>query len=367
MEPILEDLQYYCQTTLTDYLKEEENELSYPNSIIDDLSELGIFGLNIPKDFGGLGMGLPENVQTMSILGGYWLTLPALLGTHLRANMYLKECGTDDQKKRFLPDMARGKTIFSHAYHERATKNLSLISTTVESTENGHILNGSKDWVTNSYNSDKYIVIARNISNNNVPVAIIVDPTGQGVNREKELIRPGIKGVSLSSVSFNNVIVDSDMDIIGGRDFSVADFIAKYKLGSSISFSARAVGAAESVIEHVKDTIRIWDNRENGKDVIAFRFAQMYSKYLGAKTNLAHVVANFGTLEDKTATAYLTKVNCSNMLQDVIRDAIMLKGGHGYASEDCFLQRMYRDCASLPLIDTPNDILLYRSGLELLK
>jgi alkylation response protein AidB-like acyl-CoA dehydrogenase len=363
----IEDLEWYCKESIQKYLDVPENELLYPEKIIADLKEFGLFGLNIPSKYGGFQLGLNENVKVMKELGKVWLSLPALIGTHFRANTYITECGTSEQKEKYLPEMAKGNFIFSHAYHEKATKNLKQISTTIEEVDGDFYLNGSKDWVTNSFHSDYYLVIARNISNNNKPVAIILNPNINGVIKEKELIRPGIKGISLSSVSFNNVKIDPTNDILGGVQFSVDEFIQKYKLNSSIGLAARAVGASNAVIEHTRKFVLSYSQRDNGNEIIAYNYASMYSKYLVAENTLNQVVQNFDSLPDKVATTYLTKVFCSQALQEIINSAIMLKGGYGYAATDGFLQRMFRDASSLLLIDTPNDILLYRSGIELLK
>jgi acyl-CoA dehydrogenase len=361
-----EGLVWYCKDHLIPYLEVPENELKYPKQVLADLKELGVFGINIPKEFSGSGLNISDNVKLMCELGKVWLSLPALIGTHLRANMYFSICGTTDQKEKFLPRMASGEIVFSHAYHEKATKDLGKISTTLEKEGNKYLLNGSKDWVTNAKNADYFIAIARDTTNNNLPVAIIVNPKQKGVKIGSDLIRPGIKGVSLCEVTFNSVSVDPVMNIIGGKGFSVLDFIQTYKLGSALGFSGRAIGASEAVIDDCRRFIDKYKIRKVGNEIIEFRFAQMYQKYITAKNNLFFVLNNYSDLANKTPVVYLTKVACTQALQEIVSDAIMLKGGYGYASNEGFLQRMYRDCASLALIDTPNDILIYRAGNELL-
>jgi alkylation response protein AidB-like acyl-CoA dehydrogenase len=306
-----EGLIWYCRDHIVPYLKIVENELIYPKEILNDLMEVGVFGINIPTEYNGSGLGLKENVQLMFELGKVWLSLPALIGTHLRANTYINVCGTITQKEKYLPKMASGELIFSHAYHEKATKDLAKISTTIEIKNNRCFLNGSKDWVTNALNADYFIVIARNLNNNNEPVAIILNPKTKGVKIGSDLVRPGIKGISLCEVTFNSVEIDEESEVIGGKNFSVADFIKKYKLGSALGFSGRAVGAAEAIIDDCKVFISKYNIRSTGKDIIEFRYAQMYLKFLAAKNSLLYVTEEYENLTEKTPTVFLSKVLCT--------------------------------------------------------
>ena len=356
----------FVQEDVLPYLNVAGHEDQYPLELVQKLGSLGFLGMNIPPEFGGLGLDRPTMMDIDVELGRGWLSLGALLGSHLRASFYFLKCGTKNQQQEYLPRLANGELVGAHAYNEQGNRKLSRFRTTLSRQGDTYLLNGIKDWVTNAQNASFMIAIARKVlpNGNDAPVAVIVQPDRPGVHIGKDLPRPGVKGVSLCTVQFNDYVVTPG-DLIGGLDADIEGFINTFKSGSSLNFSARAVGASLAVQEKCRIFLQSRDPNEGGRNAIQCRFATMATR-VQAALGLLNAAKSRSAIPAE-AMAYMTKVFSTEVLQDTIRDGMMLMGGSGYASKTTSLDREYRDAASLLLIDTPNDVLVDQIGQLMLQ
>jgi alkylation response protein AidB-like acyl-CoA dehydrogenase len=344
------------------YLEVQGQEERYPKELITKMASLGFFSMNIPPEYGGLGLDRATMMDIDLELGRGWLSLGALLGSHLRTCFYFLKRGTTEQQEYFLPLMAKGEIIGAHAYNEQGNRSLNAFRTTFSKQQGAYVLNGIKEWVTNARDADLIIAIARKELDGpkGDPVAVIVHPDRAGVHIGKELQRPGVKGVSLCSVQFNDYHVDIEQDLIGGVNADIVGFINAFKTGSSLNFSARAVGASLAILDKCEAFLRTRDPGADGGGVIRYKFATIAIRVHAALALLNSAKKPSSVPAD--ALAYMTKVFSTTTLQHSVQDAMMLMGGAGYAGASGSLDREYRDAASLLLIDTPNDILLSRIG-----
>lgn len=329
-------------------------EDTYPATLVDWLRTEELFGANIPEEFGGLGLPPAEISEVTRNVAKCCQPLAGLLGTHLRACLYLLRVGTTEQKAEWLPRMATGEVVFAHAYNELNRKDFGSFQVTVT---NGR-LNGTKDWSTNARHADHMIVIARADQGLR---AVILPTDRPGIEVGNDLPRPGMLGVSLTPVTFNNVEVDPARDFVGGPDIDVTQFILDNERGSSLAFAARAVGAAEAVFDasvgHVSTTVLSRSAVASG--AIALRVGELAAEVHALRSAWRTAVAGGDPDE-----AHLAKVFCTEALQRVVTRSVALVGGPAYAGTSEFWSRHYRDSLALLLIDTPNDVLLHRIGLD---
>ena len=367
MDPILQEITNFCEKEIAPFLSKARDNLVYPGEIISGMADIGLFGINIPEQYGGSKLPISLNLEINKILSRYWLSIPALYGTHLRANQYLIDLGTEKQKNKYLPRMASGELIASHAYHEKAIRNPLNFDTNIKKEAGKFILTGTKEWVTNAYDSDFIIVVAKRLDcgTENLPhcSAVIVKKNDIGIKLAPEHYRTGVKGVSLCRVSFNAVEV-SEESFIGGKDRCALNFISQFRAISSLNFAARCVGLSESITELTRPYIMISHRDEQSKGVIAYKWAELLMLKEAVDGFFQRSVSLNSSKKLTKSEAHRTKVFCSQTLQEIVSRARMLTGGTGYASDDHNLIRQLNDAASLALIDTPNDILLTWSGKE---
>jgi len=341
-------------------------EETFPRVLIDKMAQMGLFGLNVPSQYGGLGLDQHAVLSANRELSAGWQSLSALLGTHFRVCLYLNQCGTQEQRRALLPQLASGETLVSHAYHEKSIRDHTRFNTTVTADGGGRLsLSGVKHWVTNALDADLIVVIARCTGSveEHGSVAALVRPDQSGVRISGDLTRPGVKGVSLSSVEFDECELDPDESLIGGFEAAIDEFIDRFESGSSLGFCARAVGAAEAAVRDLAESLVDCADRGGPVgDVSAYKYGQIQTALYSMQATFAHTAAALGAGDAPPVAAHMAKVYCADALQTVVRDCIMLKGGAGYAGSENDLNRIYRDAISLMLIDTPNDVLLSRIG-----
>ena len=367
MNGILDEIELFCKKEVVPYLSSTKGQPDYPASILRKMGEIGLFGINIPEEFGGSKLPISLNLQVNRIISKYWLALPALYGTHLRANQYFLELGTAEQKSNYLPQMASGESIVAHAYHEKAIKDPLKFRTQISEKDGKFFLSGTKEWVTNARDCDFMIVVARNLCANqpkkSMCSAVIIDKKMEGVSICDEHHRRGIEGVSLARVNFNNVHLD-ESSFIGGSKISALEFISSFRPISSLNFAARCAGVAETLVEMTKPYLMLDERNEEAKGVIYYKWSeiQMIKESISSYFEQAVVKNREGNLSK--SDAHRTKVFCSQSLESLVSKVRMLCGGTGYASDDFLLVQQLNDAGSLSLIDTPNDILLTWSGKD---
>jgi alkylation response protein AidB-like acyl-CoA dehydrogenase len=370
MTDVTAAIREFVREDVRPYLSKEEGaEDKFPRELVDKMAQMGLFGLNVPDRYAGGGLAQPAVLSANRELSAGWQSLSALLGTHFRVCLYLTRCGTEEQRERLLPQLATGRLLVSHAYHEKSIRDHARFRTTISmSPDERPVLSGVKHWVTNARDADLIVVIARcgRGFERHGTVAVLVHPDQLGVEISGDLTRPGVKGVSLSSVKFNDCELDPDECFVGGLKADIDGFIDRFESGSSLGFCARALGSAEAAVRDL-DEFRI-DRGElgsGGQEVTAYRYGGIRTTLYSMQATFAHAAQALGEEGTHDSVAHMAKVYCSDSLQAIVRDCIMLKGGDGYAAATNELSRIYRDAISLMLIDTPNDILLTTIGRSL--
>lgn len=175
--------------------------------------------------------------------------------------------------------------------------------------------------------------------------------------------RQGLKGISLNRVSFNDVKLEPE-NFIGSPETDATEFISDFRLISSLNFSARCVGVAESLLKLARPYIMENQRDKYALPVIAYKWSELVMEQTAITFYFSGSVALMRNQNLSKSDAHRTKVFCSSTLQSVVSKVRMLTGGTGYASDDYTLLRQLNDAGSLALIDTPNDTLLTWAGLR---
>jgi len=331
-------------------------EADYPEGLVARLRELGVFGANIPQEYGGLELGSADVASLSYDLARGWQSLASLVGTHLKLNREVLRSGTPHQKETLLPAMATGRHICARAYHEKGRNDPELLRTSVEYRGSIGVLNGHKDWVTNARHADRVFAIARG---GDQTLAIIVDPQRPGVHIGDELPRPGMLGVSLAEITFVDYEFDPDRDVLGGRGHDVTDSIRAHDMSTYVT---RALASADVVsawaVQFVRDSA---GRRPDVQGAINLRVGELSIRVSAMRAVWHEIISSSGRISADEA-----KVFCSTTLHDVVRAAVVLCGGAGYAGSDSTLSRHYRDALALQVVGAPNDALLSRVGAQAL-
>jgi len=198
----------------------------------------GLYGVTIPRSYGGEELSLPEVVDTFIDLSYQSLSAAAILGSHVRVAFYLNEFGTEEQKEHYLPKMASSCVVAAHAHTERQ-------STTARREEDNFIINGYKPIVTNARGANLIAVTTNNHSD-----IFLIDIPSSGLYVEKEIPRLALKGISLCPIRLDNCILSAKA-LLGGKEGKGLEYLHRSLGYSLVNYAARGVGIAKSLVDEL--------------------------------------------------------------------------------------------------------------------
>jgi len=352
----LSDVSAFARTDVESYLASHPED-RYPDVLVERLRQLGVFGATVPAEYGGSDRPAPEVARLGYELARGWQSLAALTGTHLKLCRQLLAHGTEQQKRQWLPLMAKGERVFARAFHEQGVTDLAALRSTAELRGGTGRLNGRKSWVTNARHADRIVAVVRA---GGVAIGVVTDPRRPGVEIGPELPRPGMLGVSLAEVTYQDYEFDPDTEVVGGPDHDLTDALHGYDV---TSYVARALGSADAVHECALRFVR---ESARGRSPEAGGAIRLRVGELATRRAAMHAVWQCLTQPAADGHPPLTpgaaKVFTTAALQELVRAAAVLCGGAGYAGPLPALGRHYRDALALPIIGTPNDTLLSLIG-----
>jgi acyl-CoA dehydrogenase len=325
----------------------ENNEV--PDEIVNQMKSMGLFGMSIPEEFGGLGLTMEEECLVAFEFGHTSPVFRSTLGTNNGiGSQAIIMFGTPEQKKRYLPALASGEIIGSFALTEpEAGSDAGSVRTSARRVGDEYILNGTKRFITNAPKAGLFSVFAR--TDPNTPggkgMSAFLVPGGlKGIEIGRPEHKMGQHGTYVSDVVFNDVHVDKSALLGGveGQGFKAAMQVLDR---GRLHISAVCVGVAERLIA---DSVRYANDRKQfGKAISEFQLIQAmladsYAETLAAKSMVLETARKRDRGEDVSIDASASKMFASEMVGRVADRAVQIFGGAGYIA-DYGIERFYRD------------------------
>jgi butyryl-CoA dehydrogenase len=346
-----------------------EHADEFPAPLVEDMKELGLFGVTIAEEYGGLGLDLLTYTLIQIELSRGWMSLSGVLNTHFISAWMIGTHGTDEQKQRYLPRMATGELRFAYSMTEpHAGSDVQSIRTRAVREGDEFAITGQKMWATNGLRAGAIMLLA------------VTDPDAQPRHRgmtafvlEKEagveeqpglripgtLRKLGYKGVESTELLFDGFRTPAE-SVLGGEDGvgrGFAHFMGGIELGR-VNIAARAVGIATRAFE---EAIRYAQQRETfGKPIaqhqaVQLKLAQMATKIEAARLLTVEAAERKSAGERADLEAGMAKLYATETAQEVALEAMRIHGGYGYSPE-FVVERIYRDAPVLILGEGSNEI-----------
>ncbi len=376
---ILKLVRQFVEKEIIPVATDLEHKDEYPTDIVEGLKELGIFGLMIPEEFGGLGESLLTYALVVEEIARGWMSVSGVINTHFIVAYLLMHHGTDEQKAKYLPKMATGEVRGAFSMSEPALgSDVSAITTKATKTEDGYEITGQKMWLTNGGSSTLVAVLVKtdegddsvykNMTTFLVEKEAGFGETAQGVTVPGKIDKMGYKGIDTTEMVFEGHKISADQ-ILGGKPgqgfYQMMDGV---EVGR-VNVGARAVGIANRAFEL---GIAYAQQRETfGKPIaqhqaILFRLAEM-----GTKVETAHaMVVKAARLKDagkrNDVEAGMAKMIASEYCNEVVEASFRIHGGYGY-SKEYEIERLYRESAFMLIGEGTSDIQKMIIGRALLK
>jgi alkylation response protein AidB-like acyl-CoA dehydrogenase len=364
-----------------------DHEDEFPGPIVEQMKELGLFGVTIPEEFGGMGLDLTTYAMIVEELSRGWISISGVVNTHFIGSYLLMKYGTDEQRQQFLPRMATGeiRAAFSLSEPEVGSDVQGIKSVATKDADTGDwILNGTKMWVTNGLMADLVFVLMKNDTKADPPYTgmtcfISEKEPGASENSGKfagltvppKIKKMGYKGVESTELVYDGYRCPPDR-ILGGEEAGLGQgfrqMMDSLEVGR-VNVAARGVGLAQRGLELA---LRYSQERKAfGKPIahhqaIQFKLADMGVKVEAARllTYKAARMKDAGQRSDLEAG--MAKLYASEAAKEVVDEALRIHGGYGY-SKEYEIERLYRDAPLLVIGEGTSEIQRMVIGRKLLE
>jgi alkylation response protein AidB-like acyl-CoA dehydrogenase len=343
--------------------REWEKEGRYPTEIVDTMKRLGLFGMTVPEEYGGLGLDLVSMSLVFEEISKAWMGIAGILGSHSLSCWMLANHGTEEQKQRYLPAFATGERRTGIALTEPgAGSDLQGITTRAVRDGDEYVINGTKTWITNARFADP------------LPVLVKTDPTADprhkgmslllveagtpGFEVSKDIGKLGYKGPESCEVVFTDCRVPVDALVGGVEGRGLQQALGGLEVGR-VNIASRSVGIAQAALDAALAYAK--ERKAFGKPIaehqaVQLKLADMATEVQAARllTWWAASTADSGRRADLESG--MAKLFASEVAVKAALEAMRIHGGYGYSTE-FEIERLYRDAPLMAIGEGTSDIL----------
>ncbi|RBP74123.1 acyl-CoA dehydrogenase family protein [Marinobacter nauticus] len=362
LNQFVDSVRRYVRDRLVPLEMQVAEEDRIPDDVIDELKELGLFGLSIPEEFGGLGLNMAEEAAIIQEMGYTSPVFRSMFGTNVGiGSQGIIIDGTAEQKARYLPKLATGELIGSFALTEAdAGSDAGSVMTSARREGDDYIINGAKRYITNAPRAGVFTVMARTgrkEDGGRGVSAFLVDADLPGISLGKPDKKMGQKGAHTCDVMFDNVRVPASA-LIGGVEGQGFKTAMKVLDRGRLHISALSVGTAKRLID---ESLSYSSQRKQfGTEIANFQLVQAMladsqTEYYAGKCMVEETARSYDAGQPVSMNAASCKLFCTEMVGRVADRAVQIHGGAGYISEYC-VERFYRDVRLFRLYEGTSQI-----------
>lgn len=362
LDQLLDSVRRYVRQRLLPVEQQVDRDDRIPDEIVEEMKDMGLFGLSIPEEYGGLGLSMSEEALVAQELGYTSPAFRTVIATNIGiGSQGIIMDGTEEQKKHYLPKLAAGELIGSFALTEPdAGSDAGSLKTSARLEGDNYVLNGTKRFITNAPRAGVFTLMARTGSREDKTrgiSAFLVDADLPGIKLGKPERKMGLRGSDVCDVVLTDVKIPRSALIGGveGKGFSTA---MKVLDRGRLHISAVSVGAANRLIE---DSVsyagerRQFDTEIANFQLIQALLADSRTEYYAGKCMVEETARRYTRGEQVTEEVACCKLFCTEMVNRVADRAVQIFGGSGYMA-DFNVERFYRDVRLFRLYEGTSQI-----------
>jgi alkylation response protein AidB-like acyl-CoA dehydrogenase len=342
-------------------VRDVEHANEYPDKWIEQMKQIGIYGLAVPEEYGGSPVSVPCYVQVTEELARGWMSLAGAMGGHTVVAKLLTMYGTDEQKQRYLPGMATGDIRATMALTEPGGGSDLQAMTTVARTDGDDlVINGAKTWISNARRSALIALLCKtdpDATPRHTGISVVLVEHGRGLTVSRDLPKLGYKGVESCELTFEDYRIPASAVLGGvpGRGFGQ---MMKGLETGRIQVASRALGVATAALEDALSYAQqrhsfgkpIWQHQSVGNYL-----ADMATKLTAARQLTRYAAEKFDRGERCDMEAGMAKLYASEVAMEIALDAVRVHGGYGYSTE-YDVERYFRDAPLMIVGEGTNEI-----------
>ena len=353
----------FARRSIAPVAREWEHEGRYPTEIVEEMKAMGLFGMLVPADYGGIGIDAVSYSIVFEEISKAWMGIAGILGSHSMATLILARNGTEEQKRRWLTDLGTGTRRSGLALTEpNAGSDLQGILTVARRAGDHYLVNGTKTWITNARHADP------------LPVLVKTDPTAEprhkgmsilmieagtpGFTVSRDIEKLGYKGTESSEVILQDCRVPAENLLGGVEGHGLQQALSALEFGRC-NIAGRAVGIAQASLDLALAYAR--ERKAFGQPIAEFQAIQLKLADMATEVQAARLLTWWAAsrldaghradLETGMAKLYASEVCIKTSLE-----CMRIHGGYGY-SREYEVERLYRDAPLMAIGEGTNDIL----------
>ncbi|GGM54778.1 isovaleryl-CoA dehydrogenase [Micromonospora sonchi] len=355
-------LRQFVDREVVPVAREWEQSGRYPTEIVKGMADMGLFGITVPEEYGGLDLDPVSFALVFEEIARGWMGIAGILGSHSLACRLIAMHGTEEQKQKYLPDLATGVRRTGIGLTEPdAGTDLQGIRTTARLDGDHYVVNGSKMWITNARYADPLPVLVKtdpgaSPAHKGMSVLLIEADT-PGFEVTKDIPKLGYNGTESCEISLQDVRVHRDQLVGGVEGKGMQQVLSALEWGR-VNIAARSVGIAQRA--HDEALAYAKQRKAFGRPISDFQAIQLKLGQLGTQVQAARLMAYWaadavrqGRADGPTGMA---KIFCSEVALEAAIDSMKVHGGYGYSTE-FEVERLYRDAMLMSIGEGTNDIL----------
>ena len=339
-----------------------DNEDIYPQELVDKMADMGLFGIMIPEEYGGLGLDYTTFATIFEEISKGWMSLTGPIGTHHILAYVIFTYGDEKLKRRFLPKMAEGVIRGGLALTEPGGgSDMQNLQTSAVKDGEEYVINGNKMFISNGASGNAFAVLARTDKTADPPhrgiSCFVVQKPAAGFSVAQKLDKLGYRGIDTTELVFDNVRIPAE-NLVGGVEGQGFRQVMSGLEGGRINVAARAVGVATAAFDAA---IKYAQQRETFGQPIAqhqaiqLKLAEMATNIEAARLLTYEAARKKDAGERVDLEAGMAKLFASEMCGEVAMEAMRIHGGYGYI-KDYPLERYYRDAPLMIIGEGTNEI-----------
>jgi alkylation response protein AidB-like acyl-CoA dehydrogenase len=371
MDFTLSEEQHAFQRTLREFVdrdirpfaREMEQNGIYPDGIVGSMKAMGLFGVTVPVAYGGLGLDMVSFAIVFEELSRGWMGVAGIIGSHSVSCRMIAQSGTEEQRSRYLPDLATGRKRTGLALTEPdAGSDLQGISTRARREGDEYVVTGRKVWITNARHADVLPVLVKtnpDASPRHLGMSILLVERGTpGFQVLRDMGKLGYKGPESCEIVLDEVRVPAS-NLLGGQEGRGMQQALSALQAGRINIAARAVGVSEASLGAALKYAT--ERRAFGRPIADFQAIQLRLADLATETQAARLLTwwagdQLDRNERADAQTGMAKSFASEVALRSSLAAMRVHGGYGYSTE-FDVERYYRDAPLMAIGEGTNDIL----------
>jgi alkylation response protein AidB-like acyl-CoA dehydrogenase len=360
-QPLIDAVERFLRAEVRPVAIRLEQADEYPEALVEQMREMGLFGAIIPQEYGGLGLPARSYARLIEAIAAEWMSLAGVINSHLIMAAAVQRHGTPEQRAELLPRLARGELRGGIALTEPdCGTDLQAIRTVARRDGEHYLVNGAKTWITNGARGNCFALLVKTdprAEPRHRGMSLFIAEKGPGFSVPRKLPKLGYRGIDTVEMLFEDYRVPATRLIGGVEGRGLQQILGGLELGR-INVAARGVGLARSALEESLAYSR--QRKTFGKPIgehqaIQLKLADMATRVRAARLLVDSAARAYDAGRRCDLEAGMAKLFATEAAMDNSAEALRIHGAYGY-SREARVERLYRDAPLLAIGEGTNEM-----------